>query len=504
LTIAGRVTGRIVAINADVIITATGRVERDVVIIGGRLDAAPSGVAGDVRVYEGRVDIDRVEHRIVVQGETEDERWYRSTERLRDRRPGTLRLVSASTYNRLEGLPILLGPALGHDLAWGRLTLEAMAILRSVDGAQWTSRNMGHMVKTELRIGNRDGVRVGARLFDVVDPVEPWDLSDSEVGLASFFLHRDYRDYFGRHGGNAYAALFLGHGADLALSYGHQRWVSRTARDPFTLFRDETGWRPNPAMDAGRFHLLNALLRYDTRNDDDDPWAGWHVQMDWEHGVGNISTYAPTSPFVRDLTPGGRTVYDRAFLDLRRYNRLSPDAQLNVRLVAGGWLGGDELPLQRRLSVGGPGTLPGNDFRRFERGTDYWACSGDDVGSQSMPSYPDGAPAQCERVMLAQIEFRGNIGVDPFGVLDEDRDQRRYGWGRDAQWVFFADAGRGWLVGPRVSDLQYPRDRIPGLGTFRADIGMGVMLHDLGLYMAKSLTEKSAPLNFFARLRPRF
>ena len=39
---------------------------------------------------------------------------------------------------------------------------------------------------------------------------------------------------------------------------------------------------------------------------------------------------------------------------------------------------------------------------------------------------------------------------------------------------------------------------------FRADVGMGIRLDDLGLYVAKSVTDPRTPVNFFARLQPRF
>ena len=47
--------------------------------------------------------------------------------------------------------------------------------------------------------------------------------------------------------------------------------------------------------------------------------------------------------------------------------------------LLGGWLGGDELPLQRRLSVGGSGTLPGFDFRRFHEQNDVGMCTSSEI-----------------------------------------------------------------------------------------------------------------------------
>jgi hypothetical protein len=85
-----------------------------------------------------------------------------------------------------------------------------------------------------------------------------------------------------------------------------------------------------------------------------------------EHGRGTITSAAPMSGPPR-TNPLGPTQYTRGLFDFRRYNRLGPDAQLNMRVVLGGWLGGDPLPLERRLSVDGPGALPGFDFQRSRR-----------------------------------------------------------------------------------------------------------------------------------------
>lgn len=504
LTVAGRVAGRVAVINGDVVVLPGGRVEGTVTVIGGRVDVRDGGeIVGDMRAYRGAMEVEEEAERIIVHDETDDERWYRRRERWRDRSWGDLRLVSARTYNRVEGLPVLLGPSVGRDFGWGRLTVDALGIIRSADSFRWKSENVGHSLKVEMRIGDAGGVRLGGRLYDVVDAVEPWHLSDSEVGLASFLLHRDYRDYFDRHGGTVYGALFVGNSADLTIGYSDQRWGVRETRDPWSLFRDTQTWRTNPQLDAGRFHVLSAALRYDTRNDERDPWAGWYVTAEYEYGTGVISEYGAASDGVRRENVGGRTVYDRVLLDVRRYDRISPDGQLNFRLVLGGWLSGDDLPLQRRFSLGGAGTLPGYDFRRLLPGTDYLTCSGT-AAAGIAPPYPPGVPAQCERIALAQVEYRGEIRIDPFGVFDEERVYRRFGWGRGAEWVVFADAGRGWLVGDRLGDLRYPASRFPSLGSFRADVGLGLRLDDLGIYLSKAVTDSDASLNFFVRLQPRF
>jgi hypothetical protein len=513
LTIGGHVRGRVIAINASVFLEPGARIDRDILVVGGRLEGREAAVVeGDIRVYAASVSYQREGSVLVVRegGDEEanvDVRWWRSRERWAARSWSDLRLVSARTYNRVEGLPILIGPSLGRDLGWGRLRLDALGIVRTVGNLDRAEHTFGHSARLEFELGGESGLRFGGRLFDVIDPVEEWQLSDGEVGLATLFLHRDYRDYFNRHGASVYAGLYLTPAADLTVSFSDQRWAARDARDPFTLFRNSHGWRPNPAMDDGSLHILHGTLRVDTRNDTDDPWSGWFVTANLEHGHGTLVTLGPTSFFTRRAA-GGSTDYRRGFVDIRRYNRLSPDGQLNLRVVLGGWLGGDPLPLQRRLSVGGPGSLPGYDFRRTpDGGPDVLTCSSVD------PSLPGGSPAaavagfpaQCDRIALAQIEFRGDLRLDPFGVFDDDWRPWRHGYGRRAQWVLFADAGRGWLVTPGgdVTDLTYPRDKFPKAGTFRTDIGVGLVLDQVGFYVAKALSNKNAPVNFFVRLKPR-
>ncbi len=184
--------------------------------------------------------------------------------------------------------------------------------------------------------------------------------------------------------------------------------------------------------------------------------------------------------------------YTRGLLDVRRYNRLSPRAQVNLRLVTGGWLGGDELPLQRRLSVDGPGALPGFDFRGLR--------PGEDVGTCGVGFVPGGQPAQCERIALAQAEYRGDLHFDLFGNSDWDNVMQA---GYNAAWVVFLDAGRGWLVHGAESG-GYSGGGLPPLSTFRTDVGAGLDLRLIGFYVAKALSSGREPVNFFVRLRHRF
>ena len=499
LTIAGRVTGRVVAINADVILRPGARIEGQILVGGGDVAGKEGAfIGGDVRTYRQRLTYRQEGDRLIASGSSEeDARWWRRHQKWHSHSYSDLNLISARTYNRVEGLPILIGPSFGHRSGQVRFEINALGVFRTGDDLQWNSQTVGHNLKAELSYGRSASVALGGKLFDVVDPVEQWQLSDVEVGLASFFLHRDFRDYYNRHGGSGYVRLALNRSVSLTGSLSDERWAVRETFDPFTLFRNGQDWRPNPGMDEGQFHVTNATLRVDTRSDEEYPRSGWDITADYEYGTGRTSAFGPTSPGVRDPSPNGATNYARGFLDLRRYNRVSPEGQLNLRVVAGGWLNGDELPLQRRFSVGGPGAIDGYPFRRTGDGDDVRQCS-DGV------NIPLGVPAQCERMVLFQAEYRGDLWLSMFGDWQFTDSWRHGGWRHRAQWVVFTDAGRGWLVGDRAGDLQYPKDQLPGLSTFKTDIGVGFDAGLIGLFVAKSVTDSKEPPNFFVRVGKRF
>jgi hypothetical protein len=488
LTVAGHITGRVVAINSDVVMTPNGRIDRDVLVIGGVLENRTRGrIGGDARVFRTQMVLSYDADSLVADARysAEQDWWSRyDPDAPRNRSKITVR---GETYNRVEGLPIHAGPSLRIATRDFRFDLDALGIIRTAQRMRWDSENIGHNIEFGARMNRDAGVGIHASLFDVVDPVESWDLSDHEAGLATFLLHRDFRDYYGRHGGAAGLRFFIGDrhvgdDAQLTLSYGLERWRSRDVRDTWTVFRDDDAWRPNPLVHEGSVHVAQAELRVDTRNNKTSPWSGWLANIQLEQGKGDLA--APESP----LAPV-ETRYARGMLDLRRYTRILPGSQLNLRFVYGARLGDDELPLQKRFSIGGPGSLPGFDFRRDHGGTDVGTCNRSGVPAAA------GFPALCERMALFQLEMRYGVDHDLF---DEE----------DTQFVLFFDGGRGWLVdgpGGHEDGLTYDSGTIlPRLGTFRTDIGAGIDLGFAGFFIAKSLSNTDVPANFFVRLGHRF
>lgn len=494
VVVAGRVAGSVLAVNSDVILRPGSRVEGDLWVVGGRVTGrGDATVDGEVRIYEQRVSARRDGDRIEIDEDVYEPRGLRRPPRVGYRSwSNPIHVSSAGAYNRVEGLPVNIGPSIQQITSWGRLRIDAYAVVRTGSTFESEGGDVGHDVSAELRFGHVRGPSFGGRLFNTIGAVEDWQLTEIETSLAAFLFRRDYRDYYANRGVSGFARFYAGSDATVTGTFSDVRWDARNHLNPFTLFRGDASWRPNPLMDAGRLHLTNLSMTYDTRTDPDAPGSGFYVLLDAEHGTGTLTTLAPTS-VARNYSAGDRISYNRGFLDARSYNRLSPSAQISLRVVAGGSISGDAMPLQRRLSVEGPSALPGYDFRDFTQNFDTGTCS---VGS------PVGRPAECDRIALFQVEYRGNLHLD---IGDWREDAGRYiGARSEASWVMFFDAGRGWMVGPPSGEAVYDSDELPSINTFRSDVGLGFDFGGIGIYAAKALSMPSEPVNFFLRLHRRF
>ncbi|HMI55490.1 MAG TPA: BamA/TamA family outer membrane protein [Gemmatimonadaceae bacterium] len=416
----------------------------------------------------------------------------------RTSRASGLVLSSGKTYNRVEGLPVFIGPVFHDSIGSAEINGSVVGIIRSADTFHWDNQNIGHRVGADMRVGRARGYGLGLSTYDVIAPVEPWQLPEPDAGLAAFFGRRDFRDHFNRHGAKVTATYNMSARSSIAVDWSDERWSSVRARKVFSVFGNGKPWRANPFVDAGRFHLGVVRANIDTRNDEENPSTGLLIAAEYERGNGRTTEVGLTSPLARP-TVLSRVSYGRVLVDLRRYNRLSPTTWINARLVLGGWLHGDELPLERRFSVGGIGTVPGFDFRKYDPGTvDVSQCS--DAGTP-----PPGNPAQCERVALAQLEYRNELHSRLFDFLNA-RPIRLRGIGFTVKptAVAFVDAGRGWLVGQPSGTLQYSSRSFPRFGTFRTDVGLGLDLGIIGIYAAKAVSSSKEPANVFLRLHRRF
>ena len=496
--VGGLVQGSLLVLNGSTALDSTAQITGDLIVVGGTVTGPPGAVAGAVRVYAEplpyRLSGDTLIHAPDLW------RRLRLSARYtfgRGESRSSLLLATGGTYNRIEGLPIVAGPSVDLALRGGdvRLRAGAVGVFRTARSISGECCDLGYNVRTELRLGERRPVALLLRAFDLVTPIEDWGLRSNEFGWETFLVRRDYRDYFRDNGTAARVSWQAEAPLNVAFEVRREYQTSLTARDPWTLSRTGRPWRPNPPIDNGHYTTFTPSVTFDTRNDRTEPTSGWYLRGWVDASKSNdVRPQTGVPVEVRDPLPtGGRYNFTRAFLDLRRYNRLSAQGRLNLHVVLGGWVGGDPLPLQRRLSIGGPEPLPGYEFRQG-------ACN----RAFTDPTFAGTNLAACDRVIALRAEYRGHVSLSS-QYNPETGEGEGLGYLarflRGPDFVVLGDAGQAWLVGQGAGLV--PSSRLPGLGSWVADLGLGVDWGGFGVYVAKAVTA-GQPVRVTARLAHRF
>jgi hypothetical protein len=515
LIVAGHIEGDVVVINGDAELLPGAAITGALTIVGGEVTGADAAhVGGGVRVHEEGLSYRRRDDRIVwVEGLGDDPAAPPATRRAR-RRPlerdvggsATFVLNIEDTFNRTEGLAVRVGPTIRLGRS-SPLVLHGHAILRTEGERPYGARRIGWDAGAEQSLGPRRDLRVGGRYYSLVQDVEGWQVSDLETSLSTMILGRDLRDQYEREGWSAYARL-APRDAPLqgGVEFRSETHRATAAGSPWTFFGGGDPWRPQPLVAEGTLQSLVGTAALDTRRPRSDPSTGWYAAAEVEHAVRSTLTrpgayvYDPaTGGVVATLDPLPYGTFTHGFVDVRRYNRLGPDARLNLRAVAGGSLDGAPLPPQRQHALGGVGTLPG--FSLFSM--DCRARSG--VVHRPLTSgwEQDGVPFHptygCDAFALVQAEYRGDLRFR-FRIGRDDRDDDDVEWVRergrwrrsdtDLTWVLFADAARAWSF---ADDSAHDA----------VDVGAGVMIDGFGIYGAVPLSTRGG-LRVFVRLQPRF
>ncbi len=494
LRVAGEVEGRLTVINGDLVILPGGVVRGAVLVAGGRMTVQEGGThEGPLRVYWDAAPVARqsdgdlaVRERRRGIGELATAERTFGSGHIRT----TIRLTTTQTYNRIEGLGLVFGPAFEwrptRALA---ATLDLRGILRTAPDPSPFRRDLGWLIRTDWRFHGQRGFGVGARTFSVIAGIEEQTLPRDEIGWNAFLFQRDNRDYFSSEGVGGSGYVYLTKRLRLDAGIRYEKQGSVRANDPWSLFRNADRWRPNPLIDDGHYTTVGGSLEYDSRNARNGASSGWWLRGGVEHTASNDAAPVALPVTVRSAIPTRNYGFGRFTLDLRRYNRLSPEINLNFRVWAGGWLSGDPLPLQKRLSLGGADLLPGYAFRALD-------CA---PAGFSDPAHP----ALCDRALITQMEFRHRLKFRAgYTVRDANhRELDRFLGIEDPDLVILGDAGSAWLAGDGPGKV--PSDRIRSISEWKADVGVGIDAGGIALYLVKAVTD-GEPLRVYLRLERRF
>ncbi|MGH7582169.1 MAG: hypothetical protein ACREL5_02965 [Gemmatimonadales bacterium] len=468
----GRIDGRLVVLDGDARITATGVVTGDVIVLGGRLTVDPAASTGRRSQCDQPVALDHA-----PAGTLSVQPAKRPLTRLTSDiaiSVGDARVaphVGIGTYNRIEAAPLQLGAtAEWAPMVNDSLHLDGYGIFRTardpsgsrpavgwyLDGA-WTHR--GSLPFTLRAAG-------GSRIEATAD--RPG--SALESSLSALFLRRDHRDWLLWRGVRLSAEIRPT--AELGISAGVEssRQTTVLAVDAFSLFRGTETWRPNPLIDDGRYRILSAGVRWDARNANRHPVLSWYLAAQIRRTSSNDISPVSLPTIIRDSIPTTGYGSTDGDFDLRGYFRLDPVQRLVARISAAGYLGGDPLTIQNRHSAGGPDPLIGYDFRA--------------INCERRRKADPALPALCDREMAIQVEYRRQLPLRFTSRLGG------YNIGiHNPELVVLGDAASAWLAGDSAG--RVPGGRIQAIGEWQSEFGVGISTPHLGLYLAKSLVLSS-------------
>src|SRR5688572_26785675 len=307
--------------NGDAGIDSGAVITGDLIVIGGTVTRDPgAAISGDVRNYREPLAY-RTDGDEIVRGAPR--RWLRTlgvekswgTAESRS----SLTLATGGTFNRVEGLPIVFGPLFAWRLKENlRFRLHALGVFRSAGDLTDKQSDLGYMLRTELRAGEVPAYGVEFRAYDIVAPVEDWGLRGAEIGWTAFLFQRDYRDYYLNKGVGVRAIVQPERPLDIAVEVRRDWQTEVAARDPWTMFRNDQEWRPNPPIDEGHYTTFSAAVTLDTRNDRTEPTAGWFLRAQLENSRSkDVRPELGVPASVRRPIPtDGSYQFSRAFFDL--------------------------------------------------------------------------------------------------------------------------------------------------------------------------------------------
>ena len=482
LVLEGTVDGRVLVVNGSALLRPGARITGDLIVVGGDIEGSEEAtIEGQQIVFREALRYRRVGE-MIVPDDPEPFAGVRAGRRFGFART-SFAVALRGAYNRVEGLPIAFGP----QIAFGRSNptiVDATLIYRTAGGFTLEEEQIGYVGRVEQFVGGHGRWRIGATLHSEVLPIESNGLSDTEASLATFVMHRDYRDYYERQGWSAYLRWSGSAAADATLEYRDENHDTRLEQSPWTIFDNGQPFRPQPIMAEGSLRSLSLRFTHDSRNDEREPSSGWLARLESEQGLGGDMSIA----LPDDVTRFG---IDERFtalsVDVRRYLRVGPLTRVALGARAAGSVDGGPLPPQRQHVLGGEGSMPGFAAFQFD-----CAARDDDrnagLGSDRPFNYG------CDRAVLGQAMVEHTLPfIRPIGrSLGLDFD-----FGHEPALVLFGDVGRAWTEDGAL------QGRETGSSAFAADAGIGLRLGRIGFYWAAPLTGHGEP-NFFVRIGPRF
>ena len=412
--------------------------------------------------------------------------------------------LGGTGYNRVEGLPFLIGPvarSAGPNPFRGRAAL----IVRT--DPVFSLDQVGYDVQGEKLLTRR--FVIGAGAYSEVRAIEDRGLSNVDNSLSAFVFHDDYRDYHNRQGVYLYAGYAPRRGPlSAAAEFRTERHDVLGRGNPGSIIKNNNLWRFQPMIAEGKVHSLAVGLEFDNRGRRRvSGRRGWLIRGEITKALGGKDLQFPEVAVTANDPPMRILTIDPSFtigmIDVRRYTAIK-DLSINVRLAAGGTLSDRVLPPQYQHTLGGRGSLPGLNGPAESPGASVPAM---DCGARTLTlvstNLAIGSPRfypfyGCDRYVLFQAQLEGyfgfRIGPEDFSLGGDPTDLI---FELVPRWIAFFNASQAWAFGALGPFPRTDEDR-------QYDVGGGVAFGDLGFFVAVPLQGDERGAKLVVRLGSRF
>lgn len=454
LVVNGEVDGTILAIYGDVELEDEAYVHGDVIAINGKVwREEDAKVKGDIVETDNRSRRNRTVTYKGKNKKTGKKTYVKKDERKRKRHSSHYNTDDNEpvwvNYNRVDGLT--LGLQLPSQEWWEDRNHNFA--LSGKAGYSFASKNAQWQLGFERWILGEYRLSIGAEIHDKTDTEDRWIINDVENSLAAAIIKEDFQDFYRRKGHSLFLSQNLGRLINLRAEYHDDEFENLEQHAKWSLFGKNKHFHPNPlALPPGyvnspdyeltpymQIKSVAAKLTIDSRNNKSNTSNGWYISAFAERAGHELE-----SPLD----------FERFILDIRRYQPLGWDENLNIRLRAGTATG--TLPPMYWFDLGGISTM---------RGYGYKEMTGD-------------------RMVLGNLEYRLNTSRADWFIFDS------------FDIIIFGDAGLAWFANEDLPDRfnswpleqdyvdeannTFPKDTFDKLtwDNVKSDIGIALASHD--------------------------
>jgi cytoskeletal protein CcmA (bactofilin family) len=453
------VQGDLVVKNGTLVVR--GIVAGDVLVVNGDIELKKtSRVFGNVRAMNGGISKDEGAY---VEGFTEQtsntaSKKYRRKATYRTKYSYSFKPYFLSSenvfednflfrYNRVEGLFVGLGSE--KKFYWdGSKSISGYGSF----GYGFTSHKWRLQLGLDRQFATSDETlyELGGEAHSLTDTKDEWIMALSENNLAALLFREDFRDYFQREGFSFHTARYTKDGdvsTMVDVRYLNDRYESLVSAAQWAVFGGNT-FRGNPGVNVGTMKSVSVTAGLSNIEKYRYHSEGWNLFIRGEYGGNEL---------------GGDFDFSQAVLDIRRFQPLSDDDQLNIRIRAGGLEGSPVA--QKNFQLGGANTLPAYGFKEF-------------TGN---------------RMLLANVEYRLSGEI-----IDEI-----FFFPNSLSLIAFGDAGAvtsvntKWALYEGFNSIQSSQ--------VKSDYGVAIAWHDGDARLGFAWrTDKQAPVSVFFRLNKAF